>query len=255
MSRLNLERAVPILTAAAVLGLWEAASRAGLVSPLFFPRPTAIAGTLISMGADGTLLRHTMATLTRLVAGVIVGGAAGLTLGAVIGWFPPARRMFDPIVAALHPLPKIALLPLLMVILGIGEASKVAAIALGSFFPMVINTTAGVRHIPHAFFEMVESYVGTRRDLFRHVVVPGMLPMALAGARVAMNTALMIAVAIEFVAAERGIGRLIWMGWQSLVTERLWAGLVLIGLIGVLLNAAIDALTRTLVRWQPDRDK
>jgi NitT/TauT family transport system permease protein len=253
MSRQTIERATPWIAVATIAAAWEIASRAGVVPVLFFPPPSRIAATLAAAARDGSLLQNVSITVARLAAGIALGGTAGVFAGVMLGWSPTFRRAVDPIVAALHPLPKIALLPLLMVIFGIGESSKIAAIAFGSFFPLAISTSAGVRQIPHAWYEVVESFGGTRRDVFRCVLLPGMLPMVLAGFRVTLNAALMVAVALEFVAAESGVGRMIWSGWQSLVTERLWAGLVILAAIGAASNALLEVLARRFVPWQEDR--
>src|SRR5690606_6881689 len=128
----------------------------------------------------------------RLGAGVLIGGTAGLLLGWAMGASRPLRVAGEPLVAALHPLPKLAIFPIMLVLLGIGEASKIALVALTAFFPMVINTMAGVQQIDRAYWDAAANYGATGRALVRRVIIPGSLPLALVGLRLAVNGALVV---------------------------------------------------------------
>jgi NitT/TauT family transport system permease protein len=252
--RLPRRWAVPTLAAAALLGAWEAGVRLGVVPAFFFPAPTAVLGTVLGLAADGTLLPHLGATLARTAAGSVLGCLPAALLGLVMGWSSRVREAVDPLVAALHPLPKIALLPLLMVIFGIGETSRVAAVAIGAFFPMLLATVTAVRQISPQHFEVVRTYGASRLQVLTRVVLPGSLPVMLTGLRLALNVALLITIAVELVTARRGLGNLIWMGWETMRTEHLYAGLVVIAGLGVLLNGVLGALSRWLVPWQARGD-
>ena len=240
---------VPVL---AMVAAWEVAARAGAVPVLFFPAPSRIFATVVRLAAEGVLAVHLGATVGRTLLGALLGCAPAAFVGLAMGWSPRVRAALDPIVAALHPLPKIALLPLMMVLFGVGETSRVAAVATGAFFPMLLSAAAGVRQISPIHFEVVRSYGGSRRKLFSRVVLPGALPLLLTGLRLSLNLALLIAIAVELVAAEQGLGRLLWIAWETQRTDQLWAGLVVIAALGVGINVSLAVLARRLVLWQRD---
>jgi NitT/TauT family transport system permease protein len=148
------------------------------------------------MIVQGTIFPHIKATVSRLVLGFLIGGSAGLFLGLSMGWSQRLRTIVDPMIAAIHPIPKIAIFPLIMIIFGIGEASKVAAIAIAAFFPMLINSMAGVRQLNPVYFEVTHNYGASAWKTFSRVVFPGSLPSILAGLRLALNTSMVIAIAV-----------------------------------------------------------
>lgn len=244
------ERWWPALVIVAALLLWELAARAGWISRLFFPPPSLILLTLARLVWTGALWPALASTLFRLAAGVLIGGGAGLLLGWLMGASRPVRIALDPIVAALHPLPKLAIFPIFLILLGIGEASKVALLATVAFFPMLINTLAGVQQIDHTYWEAATNYGATGRALVRRVILPGSLPLVLVGLRLAVNSALVVAIAVEMLSAQVGLGATIWLAWQTLRTEELYAILVVIGGLGLVVNGLLHLTTRGLVPWQ-----
>jgi len=250
---LYLEPLLPILFIAALLVLWEWSALSGRISALFFPPPTAILRTLVELLVNGALPIATTATLARLTLGCIIGCIPGLILGLAMGWSNRLRIMIDPIVAALHPLPKIAILPLLLIIFGIGETSKVAAIAISAFFPMLINSMAGVRQINPVYFEVTRNYRASQWKIFSRVVLPGSLPLVLTGLRLAISVAMVITITVELVAAKAGLGVMIWFAWQTLRIEDLYAVLVITGLLGVAINFILQHLSTRLCPWYSDQ--
>lgn len=236
----------PALVAAAALGAWEAGVRLGFVPPLFFPAPSSIIRTLVRLAVHGTLLADARATLMRVFVGCLLGGVPGFLLGLAMGWSRRLRILLDPLVAALHPIPKIALLPLLMIIFGTGETSRIVTVSIAAFFPMLVNTMSGVRQISPTYFEVAASYGAGARQLVWRVIVPGSLPAVLAGGRIAFNLALLVTVSVELVASRTGLGSVIWLSWETFRTENLYASLVLISAIGVGANLSMRLLARTL---------
>jgi len=243
----------PALVVAVVLGAWETLVRAGEVEALFFPAPTTIVLTLARLAASGQLESDLAATLARLAAGFLLGGGAGLVLGLGMGWSYRLRVVVDPLVAAAHPIPKIAVLPLVMVIFGIGETSKIVVIAVASFFPMLLNAMAGVRQISPIYFEVAQNYRADPLLVLRRVVLPGALPLVLTGARLALNVALLLTIAVEMVAAREGLGAMIWLAWETLRTEQLYAGLVVAAALGFGFNRLLLWLAHRVVPWQVER--
>jgi NitT/TauT family transport system permease protein len=213
-----------------------------------------VALTLGELLVSGKLAEHLAATLSRVALGCVLGGVPGLVLGLFMGWSRPLRVVVDPFVAAAHPVPKIAILPLVMIVLGIGELSRVVVVAVAAFFPMVISAMAGVRQISPVQFEVAENYGAGLVKVFTRVVLPGSLPLVLAGVRLAFNTALLITIALELVTAQRGLGAMVWLAWQTLRVEELYASVALIATLGIVVSLLLQHLTRRLVPWQADRE-
>jgi NitT/TauT family transport system permease protein len=235
-----------------ILVAWEILVRTGRLSTLFFPAPTVIVSSAIEMIRSGELQDHLGATLVRMLVGLSLGGLPGLIVGVALGTSRGLRKVVDPIIAALHPIPKISILPLFMIFFGIGELSKVVVIAVAAFFPMMINSMAAVRQINPTFFEVASSYGASTRMIYRRVVIPASLPVVMVGLRLAVNAALLITVAIEIINAREGLGALIWFGWQTLRTADLYVSLSVIAVLGLVLNFALQQLTRFLVPWQTE---
>jgi NitT/TauT family transport system permease protein len=243
-------RWVSVVVFVTFLGAWELLVEYGVVSALFFPAPTVIVRTLARWLITGEFTPHLRATLSRLFLGFFLGGTAGLLLGLVIGWSQRLREIIDPFIAAIHPIPKISVLPLIMIIFGIGETSKIVVVAVGAFFPMVINTAAAGRQINPLYFAVAQNYGANALKTFRRVVLPGSLPLVLTGTRLALNTSLVITIAVELVTAQQGLGALIWLAWETLRTEELYASLVITSALGISINLLLQALTTWLLPWQ-----
>jgi ABC-type nitrate/sulfonate/bicarbonate transport system permease component len=234
--------------AVALLLAWEAGVRAGLVPALYFPAPSQIGWRAIDMLFSDELLANIGITLLRLSLAMLLGGIPGLIIGLLMGWSSRLRVVLDPFVAALHPIPKIAVLPLVMVIFGVGEASLVIVAALGAFFPMLINTMTGVWQIHPIHFDVARNYGANRLLTFQRVVWPGSLPLMFAGLRLALNATLLLTIAAEMFAPRIGLGAMIWMGWQTMLTENIYVSLLMITLLGILFSLLVDWMSR---RWAP----
>ena len=246
---------VPVVAVVTVLSLWEGAARLGIIPRLYFPPPTEIGAALWTSIVRGELGPALWATLSRVIPGLLLGTVPGLLLGVAMGRSRAVRRVADPFIAALHPIPKIALLPLLMIILGIGEASRIAVVAIAAFFPMLINAMAGVRRISPLYFEVARNYGASRLKVFTRVVLPGSLPMVLSGLRLSANVAFLVTIAVEIVASDSGLGALIWLSWEILRVELLYAVLVVISIFGVTLNMGLGGLAAWLAPWQATMDE
>lgn len=243
-------RALPLVSPTVLLLAWEAASRAGLLSRLFFPAPSVILTTLAGMIASGELWAHLSISLQRVAWGFLVGALPAVVLGLAMGWSGKVRILFEPLIASTLPIPKLVVLPIVMLIFGIGEPSKVVIVAVGAFYPAVINAAAGVAGIREVYFEVARNFGATRWQRFWRVVLPGSLPMVFAGLRLALGMALLMAVAAEFVAARRGIGALIWLSWETLRTDKLYAGIAAWAVVGVLSSALLGGVRRYVIRWE-----
>jgi ABC-type nitrate/sulfonate/bicarbonate transport system permease component len=246
------DRAAAAGIAIVILAAWEVAARQGWINAFAFPAPSRIAAHLSILRTE-EYLHNVGLTLMRFFGGVIVGSIPGIFFGLCIGWSPRARAIADPFISAIHPVPKIVLFPLFIVIFGINEWAKIASVALTVFFPALINAAAGAREISPLYFEVVRSYGGGRAALFRHVVLPGSLPMILSGVRIAANLGLLVTIAIEFTVTSAGIGSIIWIALQTMRTEDLYVGVLTIATVGIAINATIQWLLRRVTPWQTMR--
>ena len=165
-----MDKWLPAVIFIAILTVWEWCVRTGSLSSLFFPPPSVLVVTVVRLIASGELVTHVSATLSRVLLGFALGGVSGLILGLAMGWSNRLRIIIDPFVAAAHPVPKIAILPLIMIVFGIGEASKVVVVAVATFFPMLINAMAGVRQISAIHFEVAQNYGANMINTFTRVV-------------------------------------------------------------------------------------
>lgn len=252
-SRLLTVREHPWLSVAGIVALllmWEGASRAGWMPRLFLPAPSACAARAWELLRTGELLHHIDASLRRVLAGFLLGSSVGIAVGIGTGFFSRFRALSAPIIAATYPIPKIAILPLLILWLGIGEAPKVAVIAIGVFFPLAINTHAGIVACDPALLRAGISFGATRWDLVRKVLLPAALPMIFAGLRLGAGIALLLVVSAELIAADSGLGFLILNAADLLQTEDLMVGLAALSLLGVLFNLGLLWLERRIVRWK-----
>jgi NitT/TauT family transport system permease protein len=240
-------RWAPLAIGLTFFAAWEAASRLELISPLFFPAPTFVLETVLTMILDGELGIHVMATMTRVLAGFILGSALGLTLGMYMGWSRATRQVIDPLIAAIHPIPKISIFPLIMIVFGIGVLSKIVVVSVAAFFPMVINSMAGVRQIQPIYFDVARNYGASNWQIFTRVVLPGSLPMIFAGARLGLNLSLTITTAVELLMADTGLGSIIWLSWQTLRIEQLYAAVFTLAMIGISFRIVLALLADRII--------
>lgn len=242
--------ALSVLTPLALLALWELAARIGLLDARLFTPPTVIAVRAWEMVTDGVLWAHTGATLARLAAGFVSGAIAGILAGLLMGVWRPVQAAFGPTFTALYALPKIAILPLLLLIFGIGETPKILAVAISVFFVMQINTLAGMVQIDSRILEAARAYRATGIKLFTNVLLPGALPVIITGLRVSAGIAIIVITAVEFVASNDGLGYLIWNSWQLFQPDTMFVGLIAVSIIGALITGLVILLERALIPWK-----
>ena len=247
------ERLLSIISPVALLVLWQLLSWAGALDPRFVPSPIGIGLAAYGLILDGELFHHVWISLLRVGAGFLVGAVPGIAIGLAMGISRWARAAIDPVVAALFPIPKISLLPLIMLYLGIGEASKVAMVALAVIFLVLINAMAGVLAIDPIYFDVAKNYGASRRKLWTRIVIPGALPMIFVGMRLGIGVAFIVIVAAEFVAARSGIGYLIWTSWEVMRIENMFVGIIVITILGVLSTFLLRELERVVIPWRKER--
>lgn len=242
--------ALAIGTPLVLIVLWELASRGGALNPLFFPPPSAVAQTWWRLlQADG-LGRDIRVSLLRLAAGFVLGALPGVALGMAMGLWAPVRAAVLPTVTALYPIPRIAILPLVLVIFGIGESGKLFMIAFSVFFLMLLQTMAGVRGIEPVMLDVARSVRASRWRQYRSVAWPGALPSIFTGMRLALGFALIVIVGTEFLASSEGVGARIWRSYQILDIESMYAGLATTALVGWGLSLLVDLAERLALPWR-----
>jgi len=243
---------VAVAVPTALLALWELCSRLAIVSPRYFPAPTTIAWVLADRFTSGDLGAHTLVTLTRLAAAFAIAAVLGVPLGLLMGIARPVRDAVEPYIAFIFPVPKIALLPFLLIILGVGEPAFVLTGALSAFFQIVISTLAGVQTMDARLLEVGRNYGAHGARLFRKVILPAALPAIFTGLRLGLGLALVALVAVEFIAAKSGLGHLVYRHWQMLSTPEMYAAFALVGGLGLALTRGLRALQARLLAWQDD---
>ena len=234
----------------AVLALWQLAGSAGLVNPLFLPTPLSIGRAIYQLGASGALWHHLSYSLMRIGVGWVLGTVAGIAVGFAIGLFTVARSVGITFISALFPIPKIALLPFLILWLGIGEEPKIATIALGVFFSTAISVYSGVDAVPRNLIRMAQSFNVPFSTIVRRVIWPGALPSILAGFRITASVALLLVVSAEMIGAEYGIGAFVLQAGNLMQTDQLLAGVVILSLFGLAVGKLISLLEARLLHWR-----
>jgi ABC-type nitrate/sulfonate/bicarbonate transport system permease component len=233
-----------------VIGLWQVAGSAGWVNPLFLPTPVAIARAIWQLAMSGALWHHLSYSIMRIGTGWILGTIAGVIVGFAIGLSSLARGVGVTFISALFPIPKIALLPLLILWLGIGEEPKIATIALGVFFSTAISVYSGVDNVPRNLIRMAQSFNVPFHAIVRRVIWPGALPSILAGFRITASVALLLVVSAEMIGAEYGIGAFVLQAGNLMQTDQLLAGVVILSLFGLAVGRLINWLETRLLHWR-----
>ena len=234
----------------AVIGFWEFGSRNGFISALVLPAPSEALEAFIQLVDSGLLWKHLNASLYRLLVGWTAGTILGVTVGVMIGLFSFSRATLSPLVSAIFPIPKIALLPLFIIWFGIGEGSKVATILFGTFFPTVIATYGGVDNVDRNLIRMGQSFGLSWLSIVRKIILPGALPAILSGFRISTSIAIVLLVAAEMIAAEYGIGAYVLMAGSLMATDQLIAGVAVLSIMGLTMSWIIGKTEKYFLSWR-----
>jgi NitT/TauT family transport system permease protein len=243
-------RLVALVAFVLAVAIWQAAVSLGWVSPVFLPSPLEVGLALRELAVSGELWRHLSISLLRIGLGWSLGTVAGIAVGTAMALFSLARSVGLPMVSALFPIPKIALLPLLILWLGIGETSKVTTIALGVFFPTVIAAYSGIDGVPRNLIRMAQSFDVPFGDIIRKIALPGALPGILSGMRISASIALLLVVSAEMIGAESGIGAFVLQAGNLMQTDQLMAGVTVLSVLGLLIGAGLSWAERRLLAWR-----
>ena len=245
------QAALPYFVIAAVLLLWEVLVRLNGIQPIYLPAPSSILRYLVAMLLDGSLPYHLGVTFVRIMVGFLVAATSGIVVGVVMGMSPLAARIVDPWIGALYPLPKISLIPLLIIWLGTGESYKIVISAVTAFFPVVISTFATIRQVDTGLIKAAKDLGASPHQRQIKVVIPASLPGIFSGLHLGMGVTIIMVVAAEMIggSSDSGMGYLLVHAGQVMETEKVFAALIALAVFGAVLTSVQKWLDRLVAPW------
>jgi sulfonate transport system permease protein len=234
-----------------LLALWQTASLAGALPERFLPAPTTVLQTALRLTASGELPRHLLTSLQRVAIGFAIGGGLGLMLGCLVGLSKLGDSLLDSSLQMLRTVPHLALIPFAILWFGVGETPKIFLVALGSLFPLYLNTVHGIRSVDPRLREMGAVYGLSTRESIAQIVVPGALPGILVGVRFGLGVAWLSLVVGETIAASSGLGYMAMDAREFARTDVVLLAVVIYALIGQFADSATRLCERRLLAWHP----
>lgn len=241
---------VGLIVFVVLIALAEMGTRSGFISNLTLPRPSAVLDTFVQLWETGLLWKHLIPSMQRLLVGGLLGISFGIALGVMIGLFSYVRAGLVPLVAALFPIPKIALLPLFVIWFGIDEMSKYMLIAFGTFTPTVVATYGAVDNVDRTLIRMGQSFGLSWWSIVRKIVLPGAFPAILSGLRVSISIAIILLVAAEMLGAQYGVGSYILEAGSLYDLEKLFAGVTILSVLGLIVSFVIGRIEKHFLSWR-----
>ncbi|MDD5465161.1 MAG: ABC transporter permease [Candidatus Omnitrophica bacterium] len=234
-----------------LLAIWWAAAGWKLVSPAILPAPSQVVSTFIDLVKNGILIFNLKASLLRVISGFLIGASIGFVLGVLMGLSKIIEKLVAPSFHAIRQVPLLGWIPLIILWCGIGEISKIVFIALGAFYPVVLNTFQGIRSVKKEYIELSQVFEYSKIKLLRKVVFPAALPSILTGIRFSLSVSWLLVVGAEmFTAAAGGIGSMMTEGREQWRMDIVFVGIIVIGVIGFIMNNSIGLLERRFLRWR-----
>ena len=239
-----------VLSVLAMLLLWELICQSGLVNLFLLPPPSQIGPALWKIVASGSFVVPLGQTLGMLLIGYTIACVAGITLGLLMGCSEAAYGLLEPLVEVIRPIPKPALIPAMVVFLGIGAGMKITMVALAALFPVLINTLQGVRGVDPVLLATARTLGCSRAETIRKIILPASLPMILTGMRVSLSMGLVLVILAEMLAAESGIGFLILDLQRSFQVRPMFAWIAILAALGLVLNTLFELVEDRAVPWR-----
>lgn len=235
-----------------VLAIWEVAPRFNLIDPVFIPPPSAIVSALVKLILSNELIKLIAASMQRAVIGYAIAVVLAIPLGFLVGWFKKFEKYMDPLFQTLRQVNTMTILPLFILLLGIGEASKIAMIAFASFWSTFMNTVSAVKGVDPLYIKCAKSIKLSNSKIFRKVVLPSAIPSIFTGLRYSASVALLLLITTEMLGGTSGLGYAI-TNWQMLFqTDKMWAGIVTMAVIGLIINNIFVWFEKRLTYWKYD---
>ena len=232
---------------------WELSTRLEILNPFYFPPFTRIIAKGYELFANGTIWEHMWFSLTNFAIGFVVSVALGVVIGVPMGWYKNVSKTFDPLLSGVYATPLIALLPLIIMMFGLGAISKIIMTVLAAVFPILINTMVGIANTDQRLITMARAFGAKDSTIFLNVSLPGSLPYIVAGMRVALGRALVYIVVAEQYGAATGLGYLSSVAAQRFQMAAMFVPIVLIAALGAGLNELLKMLENRLEKWKPPR--
>ncbi|WP_378956626.1 ABC transporter permease [Pelosinus sp. sgz500959] len=245
-------RIISVLSPLTLLLAWEFLARIHMIDVRLFSSPSLITSSFIPLLVSGELLYNTAVSVQRVLWGFLAGSIPGIFLGISMGLSPFARSAIEPMIAATYPIPKLALMPLILLIFGLGETSKIFTIGIGVFYLVVINTMAGVLTIDKIYLDVAKNFGASRKNFYLTVAFPGALPMIFAGLKLGMGMALILIVAAEMSAAKAGVGWMIWRAYDMFDIEQMFVALITLSCLGYLFSLILDRIESWVLPWKQE---
>jgi NitT/TauT family transport system permease protein len=243
-------RILSVLSPLSLLVLWEILARAHIIDTRLLSSPSLILHAFIPLLLSGELLYNTAVSVQRVLWGFLAGSIPGILLGISMGLSPLVRSALEPMIAATYPIPKLALMPLILLLFGLGETSKIFTIAIGVFYLVVINTMAGVLSIDKIYLDVAQNFGANRKNFYLTVALPGALPMIFAGLKLGMGMALILIVAAELSAAKAGVGWMIWRAYDMFDIEQMFIALITLSVLGYIFSLLLDRFENWILPWK-----
>jgi len=250
ISNNRLFRILSILSPLSILLLWETLARLQVIDTRLLSSPWLILQAFLPLIMSGELAYNTWVSVQRVIWGFMAGAIPGILLGMSMGLSPVVRSAIEPMIAATYPIPKLALMPLILLLFGLGETSKIFTIAIGVFYLVVINTMAGVLNIDRIYLDVATNFGANRKNFYLTVAFPGALPMIFAGLKLGMGMALILIVAAELSAAKAGIGWMVWRAYDMFDIEQMFVALIMLSVLGYLFSLLLDTIERRVLPWK-----
>ena len=253
---------VPVI----LLAVWQTASSMGWVNPHVLPSPLAVVqrwiayllpqvpyaeatGSWLAWTVSGELIVDSIGSMYRVIVGFLIGAGLALPLGLMMGASPRVYAWLNPLAQVLRPIPPIAYIPLSILWFGLGNPPAIFLIAIGAFFPVLINTIAGVRHVDGIYIRAARNLGANQRTMFLRVMLPAAVPYILSGVRIGIGTAFIVVIVSEMIAVNNGLGFRILEAREYFWSDKIIAGMISIGMLGLAIDVGVTKLNNHLLRW------
>lgn len=235
-----------------LLLVWEMITRMGWIESWFLPPATEVFKTLYEMIVSGELVHHTAVSMGRAVTGYVIAAVVGVGLGLFIAWSGIVEDFFDPLIELIRPLSTFALIPIFFLWFGIGNTSKIMIIFKSCFFPIVLNTIAGIKGVDKKLIMAARSLGANGRQLWTRVLIPSAMPMIITGMRISTAIAMMALVGVEMLSSDSGLGFLVIDAQRTFDTDRVFAGIIVLSVLGFSVDRLARNIQSRLLSWHTD---
>lgn len=251
--RVDPQQLLNLISPLLIILAWEiAVNFAGLLDPRLYPPPSVVVHTMWALTVEGVLPHETYITMRRIIPAFAIGSFLGILTGLLMGFSDRIDAVADPIVTMLYPLPRVVILPIIFLFLGITETARITVLAIGIYLLMVISTVGGAKSVDPVYIEAAKDNGASGVTMLREVYLPASLPHIFSGLSLSVGTAYVVIVVIEFIAASSGLGFFIWDSWGLFAVHNMYAGVITLGILGFISIYGTELIGKWLMRWNRD---